>query len=54
MKYQRIKPRQGLIVRDPETYEPLPPEGTEKPMSGYWLRRLKENDCILVPTKKDK
>ncbi|MBD0786416.1 DUF2635 domain-containing protein [Vibrio sp. Y2-5] len=46
----KIKPLNGLIVRDPETREPLKVEGEEKPRNPYWLRRLKEKSVELVGT----
>ncbi|EYU13609.1 DUF2635 domain-containing protein [Photorhabdus aegyptia] len=51
-----IKPTPGLVVRDPETYQPLAEKGGKKPRNAYWLRRLKDGDVIeisaTVPTKK--
>ncbi|KER01180.1 DUF2635 domain-containing protein [Photorhabdus temperata] len=44
-----IKPTPGLVVRDPETYEPLTEKGDKKPRIGYWLRRLKEGDVVEIP-----
>lgn len=40
-----LVPREGLIVRDPQTGNPLDPEGEEKPLSPYWLRRLADGDA---------
>ncbi|MBA4358044.1 MAG: hypothetical protein C0405_10010 [Desulfovibrio sp.] len=37
-------PRPGLVVRDPVTMAPLPPEGAAKPMNTYWRRRLRDGD----------
>lgn len=37
-------PQPGLVVRDPDTAQPLPAEGAEKPKTGYWLRRLMDQD----------
>jgi hypothetical protein len=39
-----VKPAPGLIVRDPETREPLPPHGDWVPRTTYWLRRLRDGD----------
>lgn len=45
--------REGLIVRDPITMNPLLAEGELKPRSQYWLRRIKDGDVEVVePTKK--
>ncbi len=37
-------PKPGTVVRDPVTAAVLPPEGAEKPKTGYWLRRLLDGD----------
>ena len=39
-----LVPKSGLVVRDPDNAQPLPPEGAEKPQTGYWLRRLMDGD----------
>lgn len=39
-----VKPAPGLIVRDPDTREALPPEGKQVPRSIYWIRRLRDRD----------
>ncbi len=44
----KIKPNNGLIVRDPLTGKPLVAEGEEKPRNSYWLRRLRDKDVVLV------
>lgn len=50
-----IKPAPGLLVRDPETMQPLPAEGDHKPRSGYWLRRLASGAVAEArPPKADK
>jgi hypothetical protein len=41
-------PKEGLTVRDPDNRVPLPPEGAEKPRTGYWLRRLQDGDVTLA------
>lgn len=46
-----IKPKTGLIIRDPETFEQLNAKGEEKPQSGYWLKHLKNGDVELVEAK---
>ena len=47
----KIKPKAGLIIRDPNTFEPLSEKGEEKPKSGYWLKHLKNGDVELVEAK---
>lgn len=39
-----VKPAPGVIVRDPATKRPLPPDGKDVPESNYWLRRLRDGD----------
>jgi Protein of unknown function (DUF2635) len=44
-----IKPKPGLIVRDPVTHRPLAVEGEDKPrFDQYWQRRLRDGDVVLV------
>lgn len=44
MRSKHLKPAAGLQVRDPATGQPLPAEGAQVPMTGYWLRRIAEGD----------
>ncbi len=44
----RIKPKLGLIVRDPVTYRPLAVDGEDKPRDQYWMRRLRDGDVVLA------
>ena len=51
-----IRPaREGLIVRDPLTLQPLPSDGADVPPSSYWRRRLAAGDVVAArpvqPTK---
>lgn len=52
-----VKPAAGRVVRDPETYTPLPEAGREVPRSQYWMRRLRDGDVETVeenpPAKED-
>jgi hypothetical protein len=41
-----VKPKPGLVVRDPISKRPLPAEGAEVPAEGYWLRRLRSGDVV--------
>ena len=43
-----IKPAAGLRIADPSTGEYLPEGGMLMPRSGFWLRRLKDGDVIVV------
>ena len=49
----KVKPKQGVMVRDPETREPLKAEGEMKPRDTYWLRRIKDGDVIEVKTQRN-
>ena len=44
MKKIFIKPKKGLLVRDPLSMQPLDPGGEEKLLNRYWLRRLVAGD----------
>ncbi|MGL4225950.1 MAG: DUF2635 domain-containing protein [Vibrio sp.] len=48
METIKVKPLNGLIVRDPETREPLSLEGETKPRNPYWLRRVKDKSVAIV------
>ncbi len=39
-----LVPKKGLIVRDPISGNALPPEGMQKQLSTYWLRRMADGD----------
>lgn len=43
-----VVPAAGLIVRDPVTRKPLPPEGDRVPATTYWHRRIAEGDVTVV------
>lgn len=44
-----IKPSSGLIVRDPRTMQPLPPDGAEVgDHDAYWHFHLTHGDVVLV------
>lgn len=42
-----VIPAPGLLVRDPATMLPLPPEGAEVEESSHWMRRLAAGDVTL-------
>jgi hypothetical protein len=44
-----LKPAPGLVVRDPDTREPLRADGEPKLLTTYWSRRLVDGDVHLVP-----
>lgn len=44
----KLKPKEGYIVRDPQSHRPLKAEGEDKPRSQYWLRRLRDGDVVEV------
>ncbi len=50
-----VKPsREGLIVLEPSSKQPLPAEGKEVSRTTYWLRRLRAGDVVEVPAKNAK
>jgi len=51
-----VRPAPGAKVRDPVTKAPIPEAGVIVPNDGFWNRRLRLGDVILVeetptPTK---
>ncbi len=44
----KIKPSPGLMIRDPDLHDYLPPDGRDVPDSDYWHRRLRDGDVIPV------
>ena len=42
-----IKPASNMIVRDPETMEPLPESGKLVEQNSYWLRRIQNGDAFV-------
>ncbi|OCH58385.1 DUF2635 domain-containing protein [Aliivibrio fischeri] len=53
MRTIKIKPKKGLLVRDPLTRVPLKTVGETKPRNTYWLRRIKEGSAIVIESKKE-
>ena len=43
-----VKPSEGLRVRDPQTYQVLPPEGGTVPDTNFWRRRLAAGDVVEI------
>lgn len=43
-----MKPKLGLVVRDPHSKQPLPESGREVQPTSYWLRRLADGDVVEV------
>jgi len=48
----KVKPAEGLIVRDPATREALPAKGRSVPRNAYWLRRLNDGDVVEATAAK--
>ncbi len=44
MKTSFLIPKTGVLVIDPDTNTPLPPEGAEVRLSTYWQRRIADGD----------
>lgn len=43
-----VKPKLGLRVMDPDTWQPLAPEGREVQRTSWWMRRLASGDVVRV------
>lgn len=56
-EYRFIKPRPGLLLRDPHTYSPIPETGAVVPWVGphgrYWRRRVNCGDCFIATPPKE-
>ena len=48
-----VKPKDGLIVRDPLNFLPIPKEGKEVAENQYWRRRIEDGDVFVVSEKKE-
>jgi hypothetical protein len=44
----KVKPRDGLKIRDPQRGDLIEPEGRTVPRTTYWLHRLRDRDVIAV------
>lgn len=49
MAFIKVKPKQGYIVRHPETLRILNANGEEVTHSSYWERRIKDGDVSVIP-----
>ncbi len=48
-----VKPaKTGLIIRDPESHEPIPEKGREVPDTTFWRRRIKDGDVVSAGPEK--
>lgn len=47
-----VQPAPGLVIRDPDLLDFLPPEGREVPDSDYWNRRVIDRDVALATPPK--
>ncbi len=54
MKTIFVKPKKGLVVRDPQTMKPVPETGAMVPLDSFWRRRLNSGDVVksMKPKKK--
>lgn len=43
-----VKPKAGMIVRDPLHYTPIPAEGRNVPDISYWHRLIGQGDLVLA------
>jgi hypothetical protein len=44
----KLKPADGLLIRDPASKRLLPAEGAEVPPTNFWQRRLAAGDVTIV------
>ncbi len=49
-----VRPREGLIVPDPDRHDTLPPGGRLVPLDAFWKRRLNDGDVVLSTETKKK
>lgn len=47
-KIVHVTPAPGLIVRDPNTMQPLPEAGLDLEKSTHWIRRAKQGDVTIA------
>jgi hypothetical protein len=43
-----VVPSPGLVVRHPETHQPIPEVGIEVEETPFWLRRIADRDVVLA------
>lgn len=43
-----VKAAPGLVIRDPDLLDLLPPEGRDVPDTPYWQRRVRDLDVVLA------
>lgn len=48
MNQKFLKPVNGLVVRDPESKEILPVDGSVVAMNSYWRRRVQDGSVTEV------
>ena len=48
LETMRVKPKGGLLVRNPIDRKPIPKEGIEVPRNAYWVRRLNFGEVELI------
>ncbi|KHK61242.1 DUF2635 domain-containing protein [Pseudomonas frederiksbergensis] len=42
-----VKPAEGRLVRHPDTYEQIKPEGLPVELNSYWIRKEKAGDVVV-------
>lgn len=43
-----LKPGPGRRLKDPKTFDVVPPGGAWKPKTVFWLRRLRDGDAVIA------
>ena len=47
-RYLCVRPADGLVVRNPENMELLPPDGASVPDDLDWRRMIRDGDVLLI------
>ncbi len=42
-----VKPAEGRLVRHPDTYDQIKPEGLPVELNSYWIRKEKAGDVVI-------
>lgn len=42
-----VKPAEGRLVRHPDTYEKIKPEGSIVELNSYWIRKENAGDVVI-------
>lgn len=48
MQKVKLQPAEGVTLRDPISFQPLPAEGAEVEYTPYWARRVADGSAKIV------